>query len=80
MLDRKTYNLMKKKYGKVASWAVWDEQLDKPKSNMGNMAWAKDEEKLCSELNPNFVFVGLNKSKRPDENLKDENSSARIPW
>ena len=80
MLDWKIYNLMKKKYGKVASWAVWDEQLDKPKSNMGNMAWTKDEEKLCSELNPNFVFVGLNKSKRPDENLKDENSSARIPW
>ena len=45
---------------------------------MGNMEWAKDEEKLCSELNPNFVFVGLNKSKRP--NSEDENSSARIPW
>ena len=58
---------MKKKYGKVASWAVWCPQTDKkaPKSNMGNMAWAKDEEKLCSELNSNFVFVELNKSKRP---------------
>ena len=80
MLDKTIYRLMKRKYSDVGSWAVWDDQLDKPKSNMGNMAWAKDEEKLCSELNPNFVFVGLNKSKRPDENLKDENSNARIPW
>ena len=80
MIDRKTYRLMKKKYGKVASWAVWDEQLDKPKSNMGNMAWAKDEGKLCRILNPKFVFVGLNKSKRPDENSKDENSNAKNPW
>lgn len=82
MLDRKIYNLMKKKYGKVASWAVWDEQLDKPKSNMGNMAWAKDEEKLCSELNPNFVFVGLNKSKRPKKkgSSEDENSNTKNPW
>lgn len=80
MLDKPIYRLMKRKYSDVASWAVWDEQLDKPKSNMGNMKWAKDEEKLCSELNPNFVFVGLNKSKRPDENSKDENSNAKNPW
>ena len=82
MLDRKTYRLMKRKYGDDASWAVWCPQTDKkaPKSNMGNMAWAKDEEKLCSELNPNFVFVGLNKSKRPKEKSEDENSNAKIPW
>ena len=80
MLDKTIYRLMKRKYSDVGSWAVWDDQLDKPKSNMGNMAWAKDEEKLCSELNPNFVFVGLNKSKRPDENSKDENSNAKNPW
>ena len=71
---------MKRKYSDVGSWAVWDDQLDKPKSNMGNMAWAKDEGKLCRILNPKFVFVGLNKSKRPDENSKDENSNAKNPW
>ena len=80
MLDKTIYRLMKRKYSDVGSWAVWDEQLDKLKSNMGNMAWAKDEEKLCSELNPNFVFVGLNKSKRPKEKSEDENSNAKIPW
>ena len=69
MLDRKIYKLMKKKYSDVGSWAVWCLQTDKnaPKSNMGNMEWAEDEGKLCSELNPNFVFVGLNKSKSPEE-------------
>lgn len=40
MLDRKTYKLMKRKYGDDASWAVWCPQLDKAKSNMGNMEWA----------------------------------------
>ena len=80
MLDKTIYRLMKRKYSDVGSWAVWDDQLDKPKSNMGNMAWAKDEGKLCRILNPKFVFVGLNKSKRPDENSKDENSNAKNPW
>lgn len=80
MLDKKTYELMKKKYGRVGSWAVWDDQLDTPKSNMGNMAWADDEAKLCRILNPKFVFVGLNKSKRPNKNSKDENSNTKIPW
>ena len=80
MLDRKIYNLMKENYGKDASWAVWDEQLDKPKSNMGNMEWVEDEGKLCRILNPKVVFVGLNKSKRQNKDSKDENSIAKIPW
>ena len=75
MLDRKIYNRMKKKYRKVASWAVWCDQIDKPTSNMGNMEWEKDEDALCRKLNPNFVFVGLNKSKRPKEE-----SNIEGPW
>ncbi len=60
MLDRKTYDLIKQKYSDVGSWAVWCPQIDKPKSNMGNMDWAKDEDRLCSIINPRFVLVGLN--------------------
>lgn len=77
MLDRKTYKLMKKKYGGVGSWAVWCPQTDKnaPKSNMGNMDWAKDEDSLCSILNPGFVFVGLNLS-----DSHGKYSDVKTPW
>ena len=77
MLDRKTYKLMKKKYGGVGSWAVWCPQTDKnaPKSNMGNMDWTKDEDGLCSVLNPEFVFVGLNLS-----DSHGKYSDANTPW
>lgn len=77
MLDKKTYKLMKKKYGGVGSWAVWCTQTDKgkPKSNMGNMDWTKDEDSLCSILNPGFVFVGLNLS-----DSHGKYSDAKTPW
>ena len=77
MLDKKTYKLMKKKYGGVGSWAVWCTQTDKgkPKSNMGNMDWTKDEDGLCSVLNPEFVFVGLNLS-----DSHGKYSDANTPW
>ena len=77
MLDRKTYKLMKKNYGGVGSWAVWCPQTDKnaPKSNMGNMDWTKDEDGLCSVLNPEFVFVGLNLS-----DSHGKYSDAKTPW
>ncbi len=77
MLDRKTYKLMKKKYGGVGSWAVWCPQTDKnaPKSNMGNMDWTKNEDGLCSVLNPEFVFVGLNLS-----DSHGKYSDANTPW
>ena len=77
MLDRKIYNLMKRKYGDVGSWAVWCPQTDKnaPKSNMGNLDWTKDEDGLCSVLNPEFVFVGLNLS-----DSHGKYSDANTPW
>ena len=83
MIDRNIYNQMKKKYGKVASWAVWCDQLGKPKSNMGDMEWARDEKSLLPKLNPKFVLVGLNKSKRKKNKLQndnDENDNAKTLW
>ena len=66
MLDRKIYNLMKKKYGKVASWAVWGEVGVTVKSNTDNMDWIKDGN-LLRTLNTGFVFVGLNFSGTHEE-------------
>ena len=84
MIDRKTYNLMKK-YGDDGSWAVWSHQTEKgkPKSNMGDMEWARDEKSLLPKLNPKFVLVGLNKSKRKKnkrQNDNDENDNAKTLW
>ena len=81
MLDRKTYNLMKQKYSKVGSWAVWCPQIDKPKSNMGNMKWAEDEDGLCSILNPRFVLVGLNWSNHGvKENEEGKSAPPETAW
>lgn len=70
MIDRNIYNQMKKKYWKIASWAVWCPQIDRAKSNMDNMDWAKDEDALCRILNRKFVFVGLNLSESYDPKTK----------
>ena len=59
MIDKKTYELLKKEYGHVGSWAVWRPAGDTPRSNTDDMSWAQDED-LLQTLNTGFVFVGLN--------------------
>ena len=59
MISKKAYEELKNQYGDVSSWAIWAPQLDKPKSNTGNMNVFNDKD-LLKKLNPNYVFVGLN--------------------
>lgn len=62
MIEEQLFNDIEKKYGKVASWAVWDKAGDKPKSNISNMGI------LDISINPstlkllktNIVMVALN--------------------
>ena len=66
MMDLEKFNFIKKKYGQVASWAVWKEQGNNPPLfNMGdlNILDPQQNPDLLSELKPNVVFVGLNTSK-----------------
>ena len=65
MIDKKTFNKIKKTYGDCASWAIWKEVGDTPKSNMEdlNILDPQQNPDLLSELKPNVVFVGLNTSK-----------------
>ena len=65
MMDIEKFEFIKKKYGHVASWAVWKEVGETPKSNMGdlNILDPQQNPDLLSQLNPNVVFVGLNTSK-----------------
>ena len=64
-MDKKKFNKIKKKYGPVASWAIWKEVGETPKSNMEdlNILDPQQNPDLLSELKPNVVFVGLNTSK-----------------
>ena len=59
MLSTDNFNLIKEKYGLHASWAVWAEETDTPKSNMEDLSVFNDENILI-ELKPNIVLVGLN--------------------
>lgn len=82
MLDRKKFDFIKDKYGYVASWAVWSDEEDKPKSNIGDLTILDPEinKQLLSELNPNVVLVGLNISrgdiKVPLANFHDKRPEA----
>ena len=61
MIKKNIYEEMKKKYGKVASWAIWAEVGATPKSNVGDLTLLELPE-IYKFLNPDYVFIGLNVS------------------
>ena len=65
MMDLEKFNFIKKKYGQVASWAVWKEQGETPNTNMGdlNILDPQQNPNLLSQLKLDVVFVGLNTSR-----------------
>ena len=80
-MDINKYNFIKNEYGLHASWAVWAEEADKPKSNMGDLS-VFDDENILQELNPNIVLVALNFSfsgvvQQPFSNFHSSNPRAQ---
>jgi len=78
MIDIQQFENIKQKRGSYASWAVWADASEKPKSNMGDVSHFKDESVL-SLLRNNVVMVGLNISRRVSEpfiNFHDPNPRA----
>ena len=75
MITKEKFGFIKKKYGRVASWAIWAHEDEEPKSNMGDLTVLDPEinKNLLSELNPNVVLVALNFSEdvnhKPFENF-----------
>ena len=65
MITLDKFNNIKDKYGYYASWAIWANQGERPKSNIGDLSVLDPaiNETLLPILNPNVVFVGLNISK-----------------
>ena len=83
MISQDRYELIRGKYGKVASWAVWDPQGDRPKSNMGSRRIfdVTLNPSLLDTIRPNVVMVGLNFSREVEclhdfSNFHDENPHA----
>ena len=68
MITREKFDFVKKKYGPVASWAIWAHEGEEPKSNMGDLTVLDPEinKNLLSELNPNVVLVALTFSENVD--------------
>ena len=61
-MNKEKVDFIKEKYGLLASWAVWAEVGDSPKSNMGDLS-IFDDPSIIDSLNENIVFVGLNISR-----------------
>lgn len=74
MITRQNYDALRARFGSIASWAVWREQGETPKSNMGDLS-VFDDPDLLNKLNPGVVFVGLNASGKHEEYLRTER-----PW
>jgi len=68
-MDETRFNLIKEKWSKTSSWAVWAKAGEKPKSYVGDLGiFNIDENKeLLNILNPNIIMVGLNVASRSEE-------------
>ena len=62
IVDQEHFESLKKKYGYYSSWAIWAEEGDTPKSNVGDLS-VFEGTNFLSQLNPNVVLVGLNISR-----------------
>jgi hypothetical protein len=80
MIDMQQFENIKRKHGRYASWVVWADASEKPKSNMEDVSHFKSESVLCL-LKNNVVMVGLNFSRpvlvsEPFINFHDRNARA----
>lgn len=66
------YEKIKLKYGSMSSWAIWSDQGEKIKSNMGDIIFFENPTiKTLNTLNPNIILVGLNISKHIPKNFSN---------
>ena len=82
VITREKFEFIKKNYGYFCSWAIWADEDDKPKSNIGDLTVLDPNinKSLLPQLNPNIVLVGLNVSrgdiKVPLANFHDKRPEA----
>lgn len=81
MVNIYDFNFIKEKYGHHASWAVWKEEGERPKDNVGNLEIFEvaNNKQILNVLKPHIVFVGLNISRKieyPLGNFHDSKSQS----
>lgn len=77
MIDKNTFNKIKRTYGKHSSWCVWDKwdsNKNDYKLNIDSCEWQKSAD-LLDTLNNDYVFVALNPSGSGDQNAATTNTS-----
>ena len=59
------FNALRVKYGGCASWAIWSDAGERPKSNIGDLSVFDilRNPTLLEQLKPRIIFVGLNISR-----------------
>ena len=65
MITREKYDFIKDKYGYYSSWAIWSEEDEKPKSNIGDLDILDPDlnKDLLSQLNTDVILLELNISR-----------------
>lgn len=82
LITREKYDFIKSKYAYYSSWAIWSEEDEKPKSNIGDLDILDPDlnKDLLSQLNTEVILLGLNISrgdiKTPFANFHDKRSEA----
>jgi hypothetical protein len=77
VVNRETFDVIKKKHSAYASWAMWAEPIDTAKSNVGVLSVLDPNlnPTLLQQLRPDVVMLGLNLSRstpgRPLGNFHD---------
>jgi hypothetical protein len=64
MIKKSKFEIIKDLYGHWASWAVWAEEGDTPKSNIGNLDIFENDQ-ILDIIDPNIILVALNWSRGP---------------
>jgi hypothetical protein len=71
MIDARCFDVIKRRHGAYASWAVWAPPTSTPKSNMGDLTVLDElaNQALLETLNPGVVMIGLNISRGLDDRI-----------
>ena len=82
MIDKRRFELIRKKYGHFVSWAVWANERERPTENIGDLRIFDLEinPNLLEQLRPNIIMVGLNISRpleKPFQNFHDSRRGSR---
>src|SRR5262245_50964860 len=68
-MDATRFDLIRRKHGAYASWAVWEPPSDGPKSRIDDLGVLDEQANpaLLETLNPGVVMIGFNISRALDE-------------